>query len=155
MRAGVDVLVATPGRLLDHLSAPYATLKNIEFLVLDEADRMLDMGFLPDIKRILRLIPVKRQTLLFSATMPPPIAALTREMLHNPLMIDLGRRPVPAGGTAKPCIVFAAALLAIATGADPDQIVRANGLLRDGHVPGPVDVVATFDQAFSFPVVGN
>ncbi len=98
MRAGVDVLVATPGRLLDHLNAPYASLKNIEFLVLDEADRMLDMGFLPDIKRILKLVPAKRQTLLFSATMPPPITALTREMLHNPLMIDLGRRSLPAVG---------------------------------------------------------
>ena len=98
MRAGVDVLIATPGRLLDHLNAPYASLKNIEFLVLDEADRMLDMGFLPDIKRILRLVPTKRQTLLFSATMPPPIAALAREMLHNPLMIDLGRRSLPAVG---------------------------------------------------------
>jgi ATP-dependent RNA helicase RhlE len=98
MRAGVDVLIATPGRLLDHLSAPYASLKNIEFLVLDEADRMLDMGFLPDIKRILRLVPAKRQTLLFSATMPPPIAALTREMLRNPFTIDLGRRSLPAVG---------------------------------------------------------
>ncbi len=98
MRAGVDVLIATPGRLLDHLSAPYANLKNIEFLVLDEADRMLDMGFLPDIKRILKLVPAKRQTLFFSATMPPPIAALTREMLHNPLTIDLGRRSLPAVG---------------------------------------------------------
>src|SRR5881275_1587783 len=98
MRAGVDVLIATPGRLLDHLSSPYANLKNVEFLVLDEADRMLDMGFLPDIKRILRMVPAKRQTLLFSATMPPPIAALTREMLRNPLMIDLGRRSLPAVG---------------------------------------------------------
>ena len=98
MRAGVDVLVATPGRLLDHLKAPYANLHNIEFLVLDEADRMLDMGFLPDIKRILKLVPTRRQTLLFSATMPPPIAALTREMLHNPLLIDLGRRSLPAVG---------------------------------------------------------
>lgn len=98
MRAGVDVLVATPGRLLDHLNAPYANLKNVEFLVLDEADRMLDMGFLPDIKRILRLVPAKRQTLLFSATMPPPIAALTREILRNPLLIDLGRRALPTTG---------------------------------------------------------
>src|SRR3954467_2109531 len=98
IRAGVDVLIATPGRLLDHLTQPYASLKNVEFLVLDEADRMLDMGFLPDIKRILRLVPTKRQTLLFSATMPPPIAALTKEMLHNPVMIDLGRRSVPAVG---------------------------------------------------------
>jgi ATP-dependent RNA helicase RhlE len=98
MRAGVDVLIATPGRLLDHLKAPYAKLDNIEFLVLDEADRMLDMGFLPDIKRILRLIPRKRQTLFFSATMPPAIAALTREMLQNPKSIDLGRRSLPAVG---------------------------------------------------------
>ena len=98
MRAGVDVLIATPGRLLDHLSAPYASLKNIEFLVLDEADRMLDMGFLPDIKRILKLVPAKRQTLFFSATMPPPIAALSKEMLRNPLTIDLGRRSMPAVG---------------------------------------------------------
>lgn len=98
MRAGVDVLIATPGRLLDHLRAPYASLKNIEFLVLDEADRMLDMGFLPDIKRILKLVPAKRQTLLFSATMPPPIAALTRELMNKPVMIDLGRRSLPAIG---------------------------------------------------------
>ena len=98
MRAGVDVLIATPGRLLDHLSQSYASLKNIEFLVLDEADRMLDMGFLPDIKRILKLVPAKRQTLLFSATMPPPIAALTREMMHKPVMIDLGRKSLPAVG---------------------------------------------------------
>jgi ATP-dependent RNA helicase RhlE len=98
MRAGVDVLIATPGRLLDHLNQSYANLKNIEFLVLDEADRMLDMGFLPDIKRILKLVPAKRQTLLFSATMPPPIAALTREMLNKPVMIDLGRRSMPAVG---------------------------------------------------------
>ena len=98
MRAGVDVLIATPGRLLDHLKAPYAKLDNIEFLVLDEADRMLDMGFLPDIKRILRLVPRKRQTLFFSATMPPEIASLTREMLQNPKQIDQGRRSLPAVG---------------------------------------------------------
>jgi len=98
MRAGVDVLIATPGRLLDHMRAPYAKLDNIEFLVLDEADRMLDMGFLPDIKRILRSVPVKRQTLFFSATMPPPIEALTREMLRNPVRIDQGRRSIPAVG---------------------------------------------------------
>ena len=76
-RTGVDVLIATPGRLLDHLRAPYAKLTHLEFLVLDEADRMLDMGFLPEIRKILRYVPSKRQTLFFSATMPPPIAALT------------------------------------------------------------------------------
>ncbi len=97
-RKGVDVIVATPGRLLDHFQYHYAKMNHIEFLVLDEADRMLDMGFLPDIKRILRHIPAKRQTLFFSATMPPPIAALTREMLKNPATINLQRTSTPAVG---------------------------------------------------------
>jgi ATP-dependent RNA helicase RhlE len=97
-RSGVDVLIATPGRLLDHFKAPYAKLPSIEFLVLDEADRMLDMGFLPDIKRVLRHLPTKRQTLFFSATMPPPIAALTREMLKDPLTLQVERQAKPAVG---------------------------------------------------------
>jgi len=97
-RSGVDVIVATPGRLLDHLKHPYAKLDRIEYLVLDEADRMLDMGFLPDIRRLLRLVPRKRQTLFFSATMPEPIVALTREMLHNPATINLARKAAPASG---------------------------------------------------------
>ena len=97
-RSGVDVLVATPGRLLDHLRQPYARLDHLEVLVLDEADRMLDMGFLPDIKRVLRHLPTKRQTLFFSATMPGPIAALTREMLHDPVTINLERKSQPAVG---------------------------------------------------------
>ena len=97
-RSGVDVIVGTPGRLLDHFRAPYAKLTGIEFLVLDEADRMLDMGFLPDIRRVLRHIPKKRQTLFFSATMPPPIAQLTQEMLHDPVTINLERRSAPATG---------------------------------------------------------
>ncbi len=73
MAQGVDILVATPGRLLDHFQQPYAKLDGLEILVLDEADRMLDMGFLPDIRRVLRHIPQKRQTLVFSATMPQEI----------------------------------------------------------------------------------
>jgi len=97
-RSGVDVIVGTPGRLLDHFRQPYAKLAGIEFLVLDEADRMLDMGFLPDIRRVLRHLPRKRQTLFFSATMPPPIAELTREMLHDPATINLERRSAPATG---------------------------------------------------------
>ena len=97
-RSGVDVLVATPGRLLDHFRAPYAKLTGIEYLVLDEADRMLDMGFLPDIRRVLRHLPQKRQTLFFSATMPAPIVTLTREMLRNPEAIQLDRKPAPAVG---------------------------------------------------------
>ena len=97
-RTGVDVIVATPGRLLDHARAPYAKLDGLEYLVLDEADRMLDMGFLPDIRRILRHIPARRQTLFFSATMPPPIAALASEMLKKPVTISLQRQAAPAVG---------------------------------------------------------
>jgi ATP-dependent RNA helicase RhlE len=97
-RSGVDVIVATPGRLLDHFRAPYARLTGLEFLVLDEADRMLDMGFLPDIRRVLRHLPKRRQTLFFSATIPPPIAELSREMLHNPASINIERRSMPATG---------------------------------------------------------
>ena len=97
-RSGVDVIVATPGRLLDHMKSPYAKLDKIEFLVLDEADRMLDMGFLPDIKRILKAIPSKRQTLFFSATMPGPIGALASQMLKNPATINLERTSKPATG---------------------------------------------------------
>ena len=97
-RSGVDILVATPGRLLDHLKHPYANLGGINVLVLDEADRMLDMGFLPDIKRVLKHLPPKRQTLFFSATMPKPILELTREMLHNPATINLERKAAPAVG---------------------------------------------------------
>ena len=97
-RSGTDVLVATPGRLLDHMKASYAKLDHIEFLVLDEADRMLDMGFLPDIRKILKALPAKRQTLFFSATMPKPIAALAGEMLKHPATINLERTSVPATG---------------------------------------------------------
>ena len=98
LRSGVDVLVATPGRLLDHLRHPYARLSQLEVLVLDEADRMLDMGFLPDIKRILAQIPKRRQTLFFSATMPAEIVALSRDMLHDPATINLERKSAPAVG---------------------------------------------------------
>jgi ATP-dependent RNA helicase RhlE len=97
-RSGADVIVATPGRLLDHMSRPYAKLAGLEYLVLDEADRMLDMGFLPDIKRILRQIPTKRQTLFFSATMPQEIGRLASEMLKNPATIALQRQAAPAVG---------------------------------------------------------
>jgi len=98
LRAGVDVLVATPGRLLDHLQYPYTRLGDVEVLVLDEADRMLDMGFLPAIKRVLEAVPAKRQTLLFSATLPPPIVALARKMLDNPVAIDLQPKTSAAAG---------------------------------------------------------
>jgi len=97
-RSGVDVIVGTPGRLLDHFRFSYAKLGGLQYLVLDEADRMLDMGFLPDIRRILRHLPPRRQTLFFSATMPPPIVQLSREMLKTPSTINLERRSAPAVG---------------------------------------------------------
>lgn len=100
-RRGVDVLVATPGRLLDHLQHPYARLDSLEVLVLDEADRMLDMGFLPDIRRVLKHIPARRQTLFFSATMPPQIQGLAREMLKDPITINLDRQAAPAAGVTQ------------------------------------------------------
>lgn len=98
LRSGVDVVIATPGRLLDHLRQPYANFTGLEFLVLDEADRMLDMGFLPDIRRVLKQLPTRRQTLFFSATMPGPIGQLAREMLHRPATINLERKAAPAVG---------------------------------------------------------
>ncbi len=97
-RTGADILIATPGRLLDHFRFPYARLDHLEVLVLDEADRMLDMGFLPDIRRILKHLPARRQTLFFSATMPPPIAQLAREMLKHPVTVNLERKATPAVG---------------------------------------------------------
>ena len=100
-RRGVDVIAATPGRLLDHFQHPYAKLAGIEYLVLDEADRMLDMGFLPDIKRVLRHIPKPKQTFFFSATMPSAIHALTREILRSPASINLGRRAAPGSGVTQ------------------------------------------------------
>lgn len=97
-RSGIEVIVATPGRLLDHFQHPYARLAGLEVLVLDEADRMLDMGFLPDIRRVLRHIPKPKQTLFFSATMPEPIAELAKELLSNPVTINTERKAAPAKG---------------------------------------------------------
>ena len=100
-RKGVDVIVATPGRLLDHFQRGYAPLAGVEYLILDEADRMLDMGFLPDIRRVLDHIPAPRQTLFFSATMPAPIEALAREILREPAKISLQSRAAPAEGVTQ------------------------------------------------------
>jgi ATP-dependent RNA helicase RhlE len=90
MRAGVEIVVACPGRLLDHINQGTINLSRIEVLVLDEADRMFDMGFLPDIRKIIRHVPAKRQTLLFSATMPDDIRRLAREVLHAPVIVQIG-----------------------------------------------------------------
>ena len=89
LRRGVDILVATPGRLLDLISQGYVDLSHVQFLVLDEADRMLDMGFIRDIRKILAQIPKKRQSLLFSATMPHSIVELSRGMLYNPVSVSI------------------------------------------------------------------
>jgi ATP-dependent RNA helicase RhlE len=98
LRAGVEMLIATPGRLLDHMRQSQTRFDGLHTLVLDEADRMLDMGFLPDLKRIIARLPSRKQTLLFSATMPPIIAKLAQEILHNPASIAIGRRSAPAVG---------------------------------------------------------
>jgi len=92
LKAGTDVLVATPGRLIDHLEQGNVRLDKIQHLVLDEADRMLDMGFMPDVRRIIDFCPKERQTLLFSATMPPEIAKLTEWALRTPEKIEIGAR---------------------------------------------------------------
>ncbi len=92
LKEGVDILVATPGRLLDHMGQGTVNFSNLEILVLDEADRMLDMGFLPDVRRILKALPATRQTMFFSATMPAEIERLIRDTLKTPVVIDAGQR---------------------------------------------------------------
>ncbi len=100
-RQGVDLIVACPGRLLDHFQYPHAKLAGLEVLVLDEADRMLDMGFLPDIRRVLKHLPRLEQRLMFSATMPAPIAELSRQLLEEPVRLNIERRSVPAAKVAQ------------------------------------------------------
>ncbi|OGF55240.1 MAG: hypothetical protein A2Z21_00355 [Candidatus Fraserbacteria bacterium RBG_16_55_9] len=101
LRSKPQILVATPGRLLDHVNRRNVDLSYIEILVLDEADRMLDMGFLPDIRRILHLLPKKRQNLFFAATMPREIESLTRQTLVNPVVVTIGQRTKPAEGVSQ------------------------------------------------------
>jgi ATP-dependent RNA helicase RhlE len=125
-RTGVDILIATPGRLLDHLRHSYASLAKLEVLVIDEADRMLDMGFLPEIRRVLRQLPARRQTLLFSATMPPPIVQLSQGLLRDPARIQLERVSGPAIGITQaiypvPQDLKAALLVALLERGDIEQ----------------------------------
>lgn len=96
LRNGVDVVVATPGRLLDHLQQRTINLTKVEVLVLDEADRMLDMGFIRDIKKIMSYLPAKRQNLLFSATYSNEIKALSAKILHDPVSVEVARRNTAA-----------------------------------------------------------
>ena len=96
LRSGVDLVVATPGRLIDLMQQRAANLSGVEFVVLDEADRMLDMGFLPPIRRIMKALPHKRQTLMFSASLSREIEALTHQFQQSPKMVEIGRRANPA-----------------------------------------------------------
>src|SRR4029434_5804727 len=91
LRAGVDIIVATPGRLLDHMRQENADLGGVELLVLDEADRMMDMGFWPDVRRIITALPTVRQTLLFSATMPDEVVRFALEIVRDPKFVQVGQ----------------------------------------------------------------
>ncbi len=96
LRAGVDIIVATPGRLMDHMRQQNADLSGIQLIVLDEADRMMDMGFWPDVQRIISALPAERQTLLFSATMPDDIVRQALEIMRRPKYVQVGERSAPA-----------------------------------------------------------
>jgi ATP-dependent RNA helicase RhlE len=100
LRGGAEIIIATPGRLLDHMSRGYVDFRPLRILVLDEADRMLDMGFLPDVRRILDRLPRERQTMLFSATMPPEVVSLSRQFLRDPKLVQVEERTVAAVGVS-------------------------------------------------------
>ena len=105
---GVDVLIATPGRLLDHFERGKLLLTGIEIMVVDEADRMLDMGFIPDIERIFKLTPFTRQTLFFSATMAPEITRITQEFLQNPKLVEVARQATTSENITQNVVCFKA-----------------------------------------------
>ena len=141
---GVDVLIATPGRLLDHVERGKLLLTGVQIMVVDEADRMLDMGFIPDIERIFRLTPAKKQTLFFSATMPPEITRLTKQFLRDPVRIEASRPATTAEGIAQhivrvPSVEPAVKRLALRTLVGRDDV--KNGIVFCNR-KSEVDVVA-------------
>ena len=138
LHAGVEILVATPGRLLDHLHQKSVNLSRVEILVLDEGDRMLDMGFLPDIKRILAVLPPRRQNLLFSATFPDEVRRLAKELLHLPVTIDVAPRNAPADLVSHqvypvPALRKRALLVHLARSRDMRQVLVFVRMKRDAN----------------------
>ena len=113
LRGGTEIIVATPGRLLDHMERGYVDFRELRILVLDEADRMLDMGFLPDVRRILATLPTHRQTMLFSATMPPEVVRLSRDFLRDPRMVHVYPKVVAAVGVSHLALPVAGHLKAL------------------------------------------
>lgn len=129
LRAGLDILVATPGRLLDLHQQGHVDLSAIEILVLDEADRMLDMGFIHDIKRLLRLVPKQRQNLLFSATFSNEIQTLAQQLLNNPALIEVAPRNTTAEKLSRPSTALIATKTRSIGPSDPaPQLVPGAGV---------------------------
>ncbi|XP_062081614.1 DEAD-box ATP-dependent RNA helicase 52A-like isoform X2 [Humulus lupulus] len=138
LRAGVDIVVATPGRFIDHLQQGNSSLSRVSFVVLDEADRMLDMGFEPQIREVMRSLPEKHQTLLFSATMPVEIEALTQEYLSSPVQVKVGKVSSPTANVSQN-------LVKVPDSEKLDQLLallveEASHAERSGH-PFPLTIV--------------